>query len=159
MWSDSLLLAERSHLLRLLAWGVGSVVAGSLILVVLIVAARRAARGGEGGDAAGASPLLTHFAIQTAAWGAVDLALAAAAWRGLAMRDAYGAARLDHMLWLNAGLDIGYVAVGVTLAVAGWLLGRRLGAVGAGIGVVVQGVALLALDAKFIAVIAAMTVA
>lgn len=154
MWSDTLLVAERSHLLRLIAWGAGSVLAGTLLLVVLLVAARRA--GSAGGEA---SPLLLHFAVQTAAWGAIDLAIAAAAWRGLAMRDVDGATKLDRLLWLNAGLDVGYVAVGVTLAVAGCLLGRRLGAVGAGIGVVVQGAALLLLDAKFIAVMAALAAA
>jgi hypothetical protein len=36
--------------------------------------------------------------------------------------------------------------VGVSLAITGWKLGRRLGLVGAGIGVVVQGAALLLLD-------------
>ena len=153
MWSDSLLLAERAHLVRLLVWGVGSVVAGGAILVALLAVGRRRAAGG----AVRASPLVTHFAVQTAAWGAIDLALAALAWRGLAMRDADAALRLDRMLWLNVGLDVGYVAVGVTLALTGWLLGRRLGAVGAGVGVVVQGAALLVLDAKFIAVIAALS--
>lgn len=137
MWSDTLLIAERAHLLRLLAWGAASVLAGSAIGALL--AARRPG-----------SPLLTHFAVQTAAWGAIDLILAALAWRGLAMRDADGAARLQRLLWLNTGLDVGYVAVGVTLAVAGWTLGRRLGAVGAGLGIVVQGMALLALDVRFI---------
>ncbi|HET7458647.1 MAG TPA: hypothetical protein VFJ74_13455 [Gemmatimonadaceae bacterium] len=158
MWSDSLLAAERSHLLRLLAWGAGSAIVGSLLLVALIVATRRGAAGASAaGVAAGeASPLLLHFAIQTAAWGAIDLVIAALAWRGLAMRDVDGATRLDRLLWLNAGLDVGYVAVGVTLAAAGWIIGRRLGAVGAGLGIVVQGAALLVLDAKFIAVIAAL---
>jgi hypothetical protein len=153
VWSDTLLLAERAHLVRLLAWGAGSVVAGGAILVALLAVGRQR----RAGDAVRASPLVTHFAVQTAAWGAIDLALAALAWRGLAMRDADAALRLDRMLWLNVGLDVGYVGVGVTLAVTGWLLGRRLGAVGAGVGVVVQGAALLVLDAKFIAVIAALS--
>jgi len=146
MWSDSLLVAERAHLLRLLAWGAGSVLAGSAIAAFL--AARRIP-----------SPLLGQFATQTAAWGAIDLLLAGLAWRGLAMRDVAGATRLDRLLWLNTGLDVGYVAVGVTLAVAGWVLGRRLGAVGAGLGVVVQGIALLVLDAKFIGIIARLAIA
>jgi hypothetical protein len=145
MWSDTLLLAERAHLLRLVMWGAASVLAGSAIGALL--AARRAG-----------SPLLTHFAVQTAAWGAIDLILAGLAWRGLAMRDADGAARLDRLLWLNTGLDVGYVAVGLTLAIAGWSLGRRLGAVGAGLGVVVQGMALLALDVRFISILTRITV-
>lgn len=143
MWSDSLLAAERAHLIRLLAWGAASVVAGTALLV--LVAVRRGAAGG--------SPLLTSFAVQCAAWGAIDLAIAGFAWRGLAPRDVTGATKLDRLLWLNTGLDVGYVAVGVALAVAGWQLGRRLGLVGAGLGVVVQGLALFVLDAQFIAVL------
>jgi hypothetical protein len=45
---------------------------------------------------------------------------------------------------------VGYVAVGVTLALTGWVVGRRLGAVGAGAGVVVQGAALFLLDWLFV---------
>ena len=140
MWSDTLLLAERAHLLRLLAWGAASVLLGSALAALLAV--RRAD-----------SPMLTHFAIQTAAWGAIDLALAGLAWRGLEMRDAAGATRLDRILWLNTGLDVGYIAVGLTLAITAWLLGRRLGPIGAGLGIIVQGAALLVLDAKFIGVL------
>ncbi len=138
MWSDTLLVAERAHLVRLLVWGAGSVLAGTLLLALV---ARR-----------GNPPLLLHFAVQCAAWGAIDLVLVALAWRGLALRDVAGATHLDRLMWLNCGLDVGYVAVGVTLAWVGWAIGRRLGLVGAGAGVVVQGLALLVLDARFIAV-------
>ena len=140
MWSDTLLAAERAHLVRLIAWGAASVVAGTALLLLATV--RR-----------GPSPLLGNFAVQCAAWGAIDLAIAFAAWRGLAVRDLAGATKLDRLLWLNTGLDVGYVAVGVALAVVGWQLGRRLGLVGAGLGVVVQGLALLVLDAHFIGVL------
>ena len=135
MFADTLLALERAHLLRLALWGAGSVLAGSLLLA--LVALRRAA-----GDPA----LLRHFAIQTAAWGAVDLAIAAWAARGLALRDAAGAQQLDRILWLNLGLDVGYVGVGVTLALCGWRLARRAELVGAGLGVAVQGAALFLLD-------------
>jgi hypothetical protein len=145
MWSDTLLLAERAHLVRLLAWGAASVLAGSAVGALL--AARRIP-----------SPLLAHFAVQSAAWGAIDLLIAGIAWRGLAMRDVAGATRLDRLLWLNTGLDVGYVAVGATLAIAGWVHGRSFGAVGAGLGIVVQGVALLVLDAKFIGVLGRLVV-
>ncbi|HNV74754.1 MAG: hypothetical protein IPK33_17830 [Gemmatimonadetes bacterium] len=133
MFADTLLAAERGHLLRLALWGAMSVVAGSAILALL--SARRVR-----------SPLLQHFAIQTAAWGAVDLAICAAAWRGLTLRDLTGAVALDRFLWFNIGLDVGYVAVGVTLAVVGWRLTRSLALIGAGIGVIVQGIALALLD-------------
>ena len=135
MFADTLLALERAHLARLLAWALGSILAGTLLLT--LVAVRRAA---------GPLPLLRHFAIQTAAWGVVNLAIVFWAQRGLKLRDYAGARSLDRILWLNLGLDVGYIGVGVTLAVAGWLLGRRLGAVGAGIGVAVQGLALLLLD-------------
>jgi hypothetical protein len=140
MWSDTLLLVERAHLARLLAWGATSLIVGTALVALL--AWRRAG-----------SPLLTHFGIQTAAWGALDVALAASAWRGLAERDASGAARLEHLLWFDVGLDTGCVAVGATLALAGWAMGRRLGAVGAGIGIAVQGLALVALHARLLSVI------
>jgi hypothetical protein len=145
MWSDTLLLAERAHLVRLLFWGAASVLAGTTLLAM--VAARRLR-----------SPLLMHFAVQTAVWGALDAALAGLAWRGLAERDLAGATHLDRLLWLNSGLDVGYVAVGVALAWVGWVLGRRLGLVGAGLGVIVQGLALLVLDARFISIMSRLNV-
>jgi hypothetical protein len=135
LFADTLLAFERAHLARLLAWALGSILSGTLLLAV--VAVRRAA---------GPLPLLRHFAIQTAAWGVVSLGIVLWAQRGLKLRDYAGARSLDRTLWLNLGLDVGYIGVGVTLAVAGWLLGRRLGAVGAGVGVAVQGAALFLLD-------------
>ena len=96
------------------------------------------------------SSLLFHFALQTAAWGLIDLVLAGNAWRTLALRDLQSAAQLDRFLWLNIGLDFGYVATGATLAVTAWVLGRRGGGLGAGTAIVVQGLALLLLDARFL---------
>ena len=135
MFADTLLSLERAHLARLLVWALGSILSGSLLLALVVV--RRAA---------GPLPLLRHFAIQTAAWGAINLAIVVWAQRGLKLRDHAGARSLDRILWLNLGLDVGYIGVGLTLAIAGWLLGRRLGAVGAGIAIVVQGAALFLLD-------------
>lgn len=132
MWADTLLAVERAHLLRLLAWGVASALAGTLLAAWLVLLRRD-------------SPLLFHFAVQTGAWGTVDIALGAVSYASLALRDVAGATRLDRYLWLNIGLDAGYAMVGVTLVVAGWRMGRRLGLVGAGIGVVVQSAALLLL--------------
>ena len=137
-WADALLAAERFHLLKLTAWAALSVVAGTALLAVLRV--RRMA-----------SPLVTHFAIQCIAWGAIDLAIVLWARQGLALRDLTGAVALDRFVWLNVGLDLGYVLVGLTLALTGWRLGRRAGLVGAGIGVVVQGLALALLDLQLTA--------
>ncbi|MBC7841243.1 MAG: hypothetical protein H7099_02990 [Gemmatimonadaceae bacterium] len=69
------------------------------------------------------------------------------------MRDYDGVTRLDRFLWLNCGLDVGYVAVGVTLAVCGWRLARSRGLVGAGIGIGIQGIALLLLDLRLAALL------
>ncbi len=132
-WADALLEFERLHLLKLSLWAVLSIIAGTAIVALLRV--RRTD-----------SPLLQHFAIQSLAWGAIDLAIAVWASRGLAVRDLAAAVALDRFVWLNIGLDVGYCAVGMTLVLLGWRLGRRLGLVGAGLGVVVQGLALTVLD-------------
>lgn len=141
MWSDTLLALERAHLMRLLAWGGTSMLVGSALYVILTV--RRTG-----------SALLRHFAIQTCAWGLAILAFAATGMARLAERDLASATRLDRILWLSVGLDIGLVLVGATLAASGWWLGRRLGVVGAGIGVLVQGAGLLVLDLRFVAITA-----
>lgn len=140
MWADTLLALERGHLQRLVLWAVASIVAGTALFAVVTL--RRAA-----------APMLRHFAIQTAAWGAVNAAIAAWAWRGLAYRDFAGAQHLLNILWLNIGLDAGYAAVGVTLAVLGWRWGQRLGAVGAGIGIMLQGLVLALLDLRLVALV------
>ena len=136
MWADTLLAAEGYHLHRLLLWGAASAVTGTLLLFTI----RRPHR----------SPLIHQFAVQCVAWGAIDAALAVAGLRSLSLRDLGAATQLDRFLWLNLGLDTGYVAVGATIALCGWLLGRRYGAVGAGTAVVVQGLALFLLDARFL---------
>ena len=133
MWADSLQALERAHLLRLLAWGAASVLAGTTILAWLRTGHRE-------------STLVKQFAYQCAGWGLVDAAVGGLLLANLAPRDLAAATRLDRLLWLNIGLDAGYLLVGTTLIVGGWRLGRRLGAVGAGIGVIVQGLALGLLD-------------
>lgn len=136
MFADTLLVAEGAHLLRLLAWGAASVLVGTALLAWLRVGRRH-------------SMLLEQFAIQTAAWGAAEIALGALARTSLAMRDLAGATRLDRLLWLNIGLDAGYVLLGLALAFAGWRLGRHLGFFGAGMAIVIQGGALALLDLLF----------
>jgi hypothetical protein len=133
MWADTLLSAERTLFLRLLVWGAASVLVGTALVAWLWARGRP-------------SSLLEQFAILTAGWGAVEVVYAAVARAGLAPRDLAGATRLDRLLWLTIGLDIGFVLIGLTLVATGWRLGRRLGLVGAGTAVVVQGTALLLLD-------------
>jgi hypothetical protein len=136
VWADTLLGAERLHLHTLLAWGGASVALG-LLLLATVARQRR-------------SPLIFHFAAQCAAWGAVECAFAAAGVHSLVLRDLGAATQLDRFLWLNLGLDTGYVAVGAVVAISGWLLGRRHGAVGAGAAIIVQGLALFVLNARFL---------
>ena len=139
MWSDTLLALERAHLLRLLVWGGMSTVAGTGLLAWLALRRHHSA-------------LLRSFAVQMSIWGLVHLAVAGRGIYRLADRDLASATQLDRLLWLSAGIDIGLILVGITLAAAGWILGRRLGAVGAGIGVLVQGAGLLVLDLGFLSV-------
>jgi hypothetical protein len=133
MWADTLLAVERAHLTRLMVWGGASLLVGSLLLGLMRLRGHRSA-------------LLEHFGMQTMAWGAIELALALTGLRRLELRDLSGATRLDRFLWLNIGLDVGYVLVGMTLLVIGWRMARRMGLVGAGMAVVVQGTALALLD-------------
>lgn len=133
MWADTLLAAERAHLVRLAIWGGASLLVGSALLGLL------RSRNFH-------SSLLDHFGIQTAAWGALTIALSVAGLRHLELRDLAGATWLDRFLWLNIGLDTGYVMVGLTLLVFGWRVLRRPGLVGAGLAVIVQGSALALLD-------------
>jgi hypothetical protein len=133
MWADTLLAIERAHLIRLVVWGGASLLVGSALLGLMRARRHRSA-------------LLDHFGIQTMAWGAVELVLAVTGLQRLELRDLAGATRLDRFLWLNIGLDVGYVMVGITLLVLGWRVTRRMGLVGVGMAVIVQGAALALLD-------------
>jgi Family of unknown function (DUF6992) len=140
MFADTLLHAEQLHLFRLLIWGGGSVLIGTLVFVLL--AWRRPA-----------TTMLRHFAAQMVVWGALEAVYAGVRWPRLAMRDVSGATRLDRLLWLNLGLDLGAVAMGATLALLGWRDGRRLGRLGTGIAIIVQAVALFLINAELAALI------
>jgi hypothetical protein len=141
MWSDTLFAAERSHLLRVMLWAVTSATLGTA-LVAFITLRRLAA------------PILQGFAVQIVAWGLLELIVAATSWQFLAMRDVSAATRLDRLTWLHVGLDAGIVGIGVALAIVAWMLGRRVALLGAGLGIVVQGLGLLVLNLTFASVIA-----
>lgn len=136
VWADVILSAERQYLLRVLGWSALSILLGTALVVLL--AARRIR-----------SPLLTHFAFQTVAWGTVIALIAGVAWSGLHLRDVGGAARLERLLWMRIGLDVGLVGVGATLIFTGRATGQRMHYFGAGVAIVVQGMALLLLDLQF----------
>jgi len=141
VWSDTLLAAERSHLIRIVIWSVTSAVLGTTF--VAIIAGRRMS-----------APIALWFAIQTLVWGSVELIVAAARWSALSMRDVSGATRLDRLTWFAIGIDAGIVAAGITAVVMARRLTRNLGAVGGGLGVVVQGLGLLVLDLTFASILA-----
>jgi len=132
-FADTILELERAHLTRLAGWGVASAIAGAVLL--LLVWRRRSSM-----------PMPFHFSLQTMLWGFIELALAGGGLRALALRDHAAAVSLDRMLWFTVGLNAGFAMAGVTLVMAGWRMGRRLSLVGAGVGVVVQGVGLAVLD-------------
>ena len=140
MWADTILHAERQHLLQLLLWAGLSIVAATAVAAMLM--ARRVR-----------SPLLVHFAVQMAAWGTLVGGTAAVRLSAAALRDVSGAARLERMVWMNVGLDAGYVAAGMMLALSAWVLARKMAAVGAGVAIMVQGLALLVLNLQFAAVV------
>lgn len=139
MWADALLELERGHLLRLALWAGGSALAGGVMLAWVMLRRLQA-------------PFLRHFALQMFAWGVIDLAIVTWGWHRLALRDYAAAVELQQFLWLNVGLDAGYMGIGATLAIAGWRLGRRAGAVGAGVAIIVQGLALFMLDVRLLTI-------
>ena len=141
MWSDTLLAAERAHLVQLILWSASSAILGTVMVAVLTL--RRIA-----------APIIHWFALHALVWGAAELVVALVRWRTVDMRDVSAATRLDRFTWFNAGLDVGIVGAGVAIAAFAWFQGRRLGAVGAGLGILVQGLGLLVINLTFAAVLA-----
>lgn len=127
---------ERTFAARLALWALASIVIGSALLAWTRLRAL-------------ASPLLRHFALQSLLWGSAILPIALWTRQSAALRDLAGATTLDRMVWFGLGFELGLVALGAGLAAAGWHLGRRLGVVGAGLGIVVQALALSVLHLQF----------
>src|SRR4051794_2126404 len=120
MWSDTLLAAERTQLIRLLLWAATSAVFGTALVAIITIRRLRA-------------PVISGFATQTLAWGSLELIAALVRWQSLGMRDVSSARRLDHMTWFSVGLDVGIVGIGVTALVVAWLSRPRLSVAGAGL--------------------------
>jgi hypothetical protein len=146
VWSDALQHAERLHLLRVCLWGALSTVAGTALAVVGYVHAERSA-------------LIRRFALVCASFGAVELLAAAIAYRAVPLRDVAGATRLDRVAWLQLGLFLGLVGIGVTTVLASRVKKSRLSAsvenplatLGAGVAVALHGLALATLELLLIA--------
>ncbi len=141
--------AEADHLRRLGLWGASSVVGGAGLFALSQPALL--------GD--GAPRQLEGFAIQSMAWGGINLAIVAIG--SLAPKttptmstmskmraDALDAEDdLAKVLWVNVGLDVGYMMAGGTMMAA-----SQLGAepsvdwLSHGAGIVTQGAGLFILD-------------
>ncbi len=143
MWSDVLQHAERLHLLRLCLWGALSTLAGT---TVLVIGRQRSA-------------FLSGFGWVCGLLGLSELLIAGADYRGVPLRDITGATRLDRVAWLQLGLFLGLMAVGVTLAVSPRVMKMRsdsspdtmLPAVGVGMAITLHGLALSTLQLLLIA--------
>ena len=85
------------------------------------------------------SPRTRGFGRQSAAWGAVDGAIAYAGARKRSANGRTDPARLRRILLVNAGFDLGYLAAGT------WLVQRPRWR-GDGVAVLLQGAFLLVLD-------------
>lgn len=135
MFADSVMQLERAYLERLIMWGGVSIIAGTAVMAMLAVSRTR-------------SPLLKQFALQHPMWGMGALIVGAVRWLAVPLRDLGSATRLDRLLWFNAGLNVGIVAVGVALTVAAFKLGPRQGLAGAALALIVQGVALFVIHGR-----------
>jgi Na+-transporting NADH:ubiquinone oxidoreductase subunit NqrE len=89
----------------------------------------------------------------------LELLIASAAYRAVPLRDITGVTRLDRGAWLQLGLFLGLMAVGVTIAVSPRVMKLRadpspdtlLPAVGAGMAITLHGLALATLQLLLIA--------
>lgn len=140
MKNENLVAVERTLTSTLVGWSAASVVVGTVA----------AALGRRSGSAA-----VHQFGRQTAAWGAVDAAIAGIGHlsqrrRGELSRDKEReqARRLRTLLVVNSFADVGYIAAGLAIMGRGrqGQLTFRMGA-GDGAAIVVQGAFLLVLDA------------
>ena len=131
--------AERAHLRRVAAWG-GASLAGGLALALATARPERPGR--------------WAFGAQTAAWGAVNVGIAAAGLLGTqgaaptGYADALAAERTFHdLLVLNTGLNVAYMAVGTTMVIASYRdVASARGWRGHGRAVALQGLGLFVLD-------------
>lgn len=136
MWADSFLRAEQQHVLLLLLWGATTVLTATLIAIVLATQRR-------------ASSLLAQFATQLAVWGLAVAIVAGVEWHGIHLRDVASATRVERLLWMRIGFDVGIAGMGGVLAAVGRIAARSPRATGAGIAIILHGLALFAIDVQF----------
>lgn len=122
------MVAMREHLYRLGIWAILSIIIGGLIMW------RR-----------WQSESWRHFGLQCAVWGLIDGIIVLFGLQDYSHPDLSATAKLREFIWLNEGLDVGYIGVGVTLMLVRWRVPSSP-LYGAGIAVIIQGLALLVLD-------------
>ncbi len=132
--------AERTHLRRVGAWGLASMVGGTALAL---------------GQAREDRPTRHGFGVQTAAWGGINTAIAAGGLllggRGEAphtLSEAVGREeRWNRILLVNVGLNAGYMMTGTALVMASHRgLERGEEVRGHATAVILQGLGLLVLD-------------
>lgn len=128
--SEQTFILLHQHLIRLGVWALFSIVFG----VVILLAKRQ-------------NLAAQHFSVQFIVWGLIDGIIVLFGLRDNSRPDLVAAIKLREFLWLNEGLDVGYVAVGITLVIIGrWSKVNSASLIGAGLGVMIQGFLLLLLD-------------
>ena len=126
--------------MELLAWAALSLVMATTSFVVT--------RGRRGQLA-----LVGGFASQLAFWAVVVGVVGAIELQRLTMRDLSSATRLERLTWARAGFDVGIVGIGAVLGGASHILARSQRGLGAAAAIIAQGLALLVIDLRLIAVI------
>lgn len=86
-----------------------------------------------------------NFGLQSAAWGAIDAIIVFFGLRDNSLPTIMEIIKLREFLYLNEGLNVGYIGVGIALALAGRHF-KSSTLSGAGWGVALQGLALLTMD-------------
>lgn len=133
-WADSLLLLERLYFLKLALWAALSVAVATLLVAV---------------SQARSSPMIRSLAFTLGGVGISLLAFALIARSAARLRDLASATTLDRVLWLVAGLMIGWtvVAIGTALPALRRVASERARRVaGAAIGIAAHGAAIAMLS-------------
>jgi hypothetical protein len=131
--SEKTFLLTHQHLIKLGIWAIFSIVSSLVILW----------KGYK-------NHFWQNFGLQFLVWGLIDGIIVAIGLRDTTRLDITGIIGLREFLWLNEGLDIGYVAVGITLFLVGKHANYSAKLVGAGSSVFIQGAVLLLLDSILI---------
>ena len=137
-WADTLLALELLFLTKLLVWGAITVAAGSSVLALFAV--RNIA-----------SRLVNAFSVSLVVLGSAAIVVSLLARTKAELRDLPSAISLERIAWFASGLEVGLVLIGLALAIAGSVLGKRPALVGAGIALSLHASALLILTLQLAA--------